>query len=308
MASEIIPITNVEADTVLSAWLGRDAHCDSVQPLHGGMIHSVLKLRFDSAPHAAVVKISRQKENPFAAEAMALRHLKERTQLPVPHVYACSSAGTVIDKHVLLMEFLEGETLGTSGLTKVEREQIDCQLAEILLALHSHSAECFGSLDGTVKSSSWLDYFRPRLRANYEHSAHRLPNSTRELVPELLEGMDAIFASQSTPTLVHGDIWVTNVLITRTADGWRITGLIDPSSIYADVEFELAYMEAFQTVGPAFFKRYCAERQLREGYEQRRLYYWLSTMLRHVELFGDQHFVERTDRIARQLQMWVGSG
>jgi fructosamine-3-kinase len=56
---------------------------------------------------------------------------------------------------------------------------------------------------------------------------------------------------------------------------------------YAEVEKELAYLEAFDTVGEEFFRVYTVERPLRSGYEYRRLFYWLNTYMTHVWLgFG----------------------
>jgi fructosamine-3-kinase len=76
---------------------------------------------------------------------------------------------------------------------------------------------------------------------------------------------------------------------------------VDPAARYADVEFELAYLEVFGTVTDAFFERYAAERPLRDGYGLRRLYYWLNTLLLHVWVFGDEGYVRRTERIAEEL-------
>ena len=64
---------------------------------------------------------------------------------------------------------------------------------------------------------------------------------------------------------------------------------------YAPVEKEIAYLEAFDTVGEAFFDVYAGRRPLRPGYEFRRLFYWLNTYMIHVWLgFG----AEFHDRIA----------
>ena len=59
---------------------------------------------------------------------------------------------------------------------------------------------------------------------------------------------------------------------------------------YADIEDELAYMESWGTVTPEFFARYCAGQRVRDGYEFRRLFYWLATYMLHVWLFGDEHY------------------
>jgi fructosamine-3-kinase len=59
------------------------------------------------------------------------------------------------------------------------------------------------------------------------------------------------------------------------------------------MEKELAYLEAFDTVGEEFLRVYTAERSLRSGYEYRRLFYWLNTYMTHVWLGFGPGFHER---------------
>jgi len=67
-------------------------------------------------------------------------------------------------------------------------------------------------------------------------------------------------------------------------------------------------LEVFGTVTGAFFERYASVRPLREGYPVRRLYYWLNTLLLHVWLFGDAHYVGRTERLTEACAAACGIG
>ena len=78
-------------------------------------------------------------------------------------------------------------------------------------------------------------------------------------------------------------------------------GLLDPNLQFADVEFELAYLEVFDVPRKAFFAAYANHHALRPGYEQRRLFYWLHTALVHVALFGDEFFCHFTTRTAKRI-------
>ena len=64
--------------------------------------------------------------------------------------------------------------------------------------------------------------------------------------------LDALIMEPPHPSLLHGDVWTTNVL----ASGGRITGFIDPAVYYGHPEIELAFTTLFGTFGDAFFKRY----------------------------------------------------
>ncbi len=81
-----------------------------------------------------------------------------------------------------------------------------------------------------------------------------------------------------------------------------VSGLVDPALHFADEEYELAYLECFQTVGEPFFRAYRNVAPERDGYEVRRLYYWLNTLLLHVHVFGDAAYVRQTGRILDALR------
>jgi fructosamine-3-kinase len=301
MIYETTSLSRELASAILRYWLGKPVNCESVERLYGGMIRSVLALEFDQPPYRAVIKVSDEEANPFEGEARALRYLRSHSRLPVPEVYLCQAAGELMVPGFLLMERLPGIHLGQAAMTRPERQEIDRQLADILLELHSHERDTFGPVDGSESFLRWLDYFEPLIRENFEDSRLRLTRRSQEIIPKLLDPMPQYFDSQERPTLIHGDIWETNVIVDRRGDRWVVTGLVDPAARYADVEFELAYLEVFRTVADAFFERYCRERPLREGYEVRRLYYWLNTLLLHVWIFGEEHYVARTERIAEEL-------
>ena len=86
---------------------------------------------------------------------------------------------------------------------------------------------------------------------------------------------------------------------------WRLSGLLDPVGLqYADVEKELAYLQAFDTAGQVFFDAYTARQPLRPGFEFRKLFYWLDTFMLHVWLGFGPRFEERVLAVGTQI---VGS-
>ncbi len=295
-----LPIESI--NIILQNWLENDVSCRSIQRLHGGMINSVLELGFDQPPYEAVIKVSGDASNSFKREAHTLRYLKEKTKFPVPKAYDCRDAGELIEQSFLLIERLPGVNLGQAQMTASQRQDVDFQLADILTELHGHQRDLYGDIDGSETHENWIDIIEPRLRENFEDTKDRLTQKSLSIIPNLLDEIPKNFASQGKPTLIHGDIWATNVMVDQNDGRWNVTGFVDPASFYADVEFELAYLEVFGTVTDSFFERYCEARPLRKGYEIRRLYYWLNTMMLHVWLFGDKHYVMRTERIAEQIK------
>ncbi|MEL6151410.1 MAG: fructosamine kinase family protein, partial [Chloroflexota bacterium] len=110
-----------------------------------------------------------------------------------------------------------------------------------------------------------------------------LPGDVRKQIDRLAARLDEFIVEPEAPSLVHGDMWTTNVL----AQNGRITGFIDPAIYYGHAEIELAYSTLFGTFGEAFFRRYTEIRPLADGFfEVRRDLYNLYPLLVHVRLFG----------------------
>ena len=297
MAFDRTPLMPEHGCAILEGWLGARVSPPKVQRLSGGMINSVLLLRFDVQPGEAVVKISPDMGK-FGHEAKVLRWLRENTDFPVPEVYAHEAEGSTVPLSFLLMESLPGVNLGEAGLSNRDREDMDRQMARVLLDLHSHQSPAYGDLFGDQRRERWVDVFRPRMQTMFEEAEGKVPARTHTQVDRILDALDDLFDHQGEPTVVHGDIWVTNVMVAPSDKAWRLTGFVDPGAQFADVEHELAYLEVFNTVTAEFFRQYCRVRPLRDGYERRRLIYWLQTMLIHVNIFGDAHYVANTERLA----------
>lgn len=299
MAFDRTPLKPKQAEAILSQWLGRPVSPTRIERMSGGMINSVLALHFDVPPHEAVIKIAAETgAGRFAHEAEVLQWLRAHTDLPVPEVYLHQADGATVPVSFILMERLPGTNLGRAMLSKHDRADIDLQMAQALLDLHSHQRGTFGGLFGRDQSDHWLDVFLPRMRSNYPGLETRISPRAYRQIGRILDQLGDIFDPEGKPTLVHGDIWATNVIVAEHNGRWRLTGFVDPGAHFADVEYELAYLEVFQTVTPAFFKHYARVSPLRDGYERRRLVYWLNTMMVHVNVFGDAHYVHNTERLA----------
>ncbi len=226
------------------------------------------------------------------------------TACPVPRVYLHDSSAGIIPHAFLLLESVPGVCLQSLDLEPAERSDIDIQLAGILGELHGHKGPRWGGINSDEEWATWADLFVTRL-ANVRADSR----VSERLAPDVLADVDdAIDVTRSAlqdsgePTLVLGDVWDGNAMVRREGDGrLRLTGLLDPDLQFADVEFELAYLEVFDVPRPAFFAAYATQHPLRPGYEQRRLFYWLHTALVHVALFGDEFFCEFTARTAGKI-------
>ena len=260
-----------------------------IAPLSGGCIGQVYRVRL--ADGRQLVAKADDGPNPrLNIEGDMLRYLAEQSQLPVPTVWHSSP-------RLLLLDFLPGDSHFSAGAQR--------HAAELLAALHDVTAPHYGLGQDTLigglhqpnpASDAWIPFFRTHrlLYMGQEAVAHgRLPTSVWQRLQRFADDLHRWLLEPERPSLLHGDVWTTNVL----AQSDRITGFLDPAIYYGHPEIELAFTTLFGTFGQPFFDHYQRLRPLPDGFfETRRDIYNLYPLLVHVRLFGGGYVgsVERT--------------
>lgn len=260
-----------------------------IEPLTGGCVGPVYRVGLPGGEWM-VAKVD---ERPFPSlhlEGDMLRYLATHTQLPVPAVLHS-------EPRLLLMEFVAGESHFTP--------QAQHHAAELLAALHNLSKPQFGFqqntlIGGLLQSNpwtdSWIDFFRlHRLLVMGEQCLKngRISSALFARLEKLCGKLETWLEEPKRPSLLHGDVWTTNIL----AQGNRITGFIDPAIYYGHPEVELAFITLFGTFERPFFDHYHQIRPISPGFfEERCDLYNLYPLLVHTRLFGGSYgtAVERT--------------
>ncbi|MGD2174785.1 MAG: aminoglycoside phosphotransferase family protein [Candidatus Brocadiaceae bacterium] len=291
------------ATELLRQFLGRELTVTAVRRMHGGMVNSVLELTTDGTPERVVAKLNAQPgHGGFEHELRVLRWYRQHTQFPVPEPYGCDTSGELFPGSCLMMERLPGDNLAHVHLSADGRAQVEREMARIVARLHEHKRGTYGSaLEPERKGPRrWLERFGPRIRKEFEAAAGRLSSEARRSIRRTLDELDRWLPESGDPTLVHGDLWATNIIVDPS--GPRVTGFVDGGANYADVEYELAYLLVFNTAGDPFFGEYGRHHAVRDGFPVRCRVYWLNTMMLHVRVFGDAHYVRACERLARELE------
>jgi len=251
------------------------------QHLAGGCVGEIRRLDF--ADGARLVAKLGETGSGLDIEGKMLGRLSDLSDLPLPDVVFASD-------ELLLLEFVEGKpALGDAP---------ELHAADLIAGLHNFTSDSFGlnfdTLIGglhqpNLETSSWLEFFRDQrllYMAAVARDAGQLPGEIYDRVEQLAARLGEFMPAQSTPSLIHGDLWGGNIL----ASGNRVAAFIDPAIYYADAEIELAFSTLFNTFEEPFFARYQEQRPLQPGFfEVRRDLYNLYPLLVHVQLFGGSY-------------------
>jgi len=295
---------------IVQNWAGTSAELVEVRPLHGGCINTTLCL-VCSDGRRAVIKISQHRvDHSHSREAYQLNLLRT-AGLPVPQVYAWS-LGTLDDPFsYALIEFMPGITLAEAKkrCTADEFEQIQQHLAELIAHMHTRTADGYMRvMENGAANFSWPGFYRDIYDVIWkEASRHEhLPKRIRKQIDRVHDRLDRLISHADRPRLLHWDMWSTNILCAPNGDGrWHISAVLDPNCKFAHAEAEIAYMELFHTVTPAFMKCYQHHFRLPSEYHQmRKTIYQLYPMINHLNLFG-QEYLKPVVALAEKTTAWV---
>ncbi|MBX7457700.1 fructosamine kinase family protein [Qipengyuania sp. 1NDH17] len=166
-------------------------------------------------------------------------------------------------------------------------------LAAALNALHAVTSDTYGWDEDyalrhvkvpNARKMKWAEFWgENRLLCHLPH----LPPALAKRVEALASNLPDIVPGHPSASLVHGDLWGGNVLISGDA----ISGFIDPCAFYGDREVDAASLTVFDHPPPEFFETL----ELESGWQERQPVYRLWMWLLHVRLFGSG-YVAAVDR------------
>ncbi len=219
----------------------------------------------------------------FQCEANGLNEMRKSNTLKVPSViYA--------DNDFLLLENIEQGINNNAAMYN-----FGCDFAR----MHKYIGSAYGfyednfigaTLQVNSVSQNWVDfYLNNRLikqfklaekngyvNTEFTHKFMRL----EKLLPDILEG------SEEAPSLLHGDLWAGNYMI--SLEGKAV--LIDPAVYYGHREADLAMTKLFGGFSDEFYNGYKTTFPLKDGYAYRENIYLLYHVLNHLNLFGSGYY------------------
>lgn len=263
------------------------------QPLPGGDLNIVVRLRCDNGSTAVLKLNPRGPHGLFQAEAAGLRALMLANGPRLPEI-------ALVGEGFLLLE-----DLGDGEPSREFWPELGRQVA----GLHNHTGERCGFtsdnfLGASPQPNPWTAdgyafYASHRLgfQAGLAYASGRLSLSDRKRVMLLAHRLPEVIPLQSA-SLIHGDLWTGNV----HADRHGRPALIDPAAHFGWAEADLAMTALFGQFPEPFYTAYLELRPLIPGWRERFPIYQLYHLLNHLNLFGGSY----AGAVSRILDRFVG--
>ena len=252
-----------------------------LSPVSGGCISEAWQVR--TAEEIVFVKLSTSLlPGMLAAEAEGLRELAKSGAIRVPEVIR-------LTEDFLVLEFIPTAiNPPTNFWSKLGRQ---------LANLHAYSQKIPGfhqdnfigrSPQKNHCKSNWKEFFwQCRLLPQWEMAMQRgVPNKIKLLWQKLeILWLATLEGSSPQASLLHGDLWSGNVLVSNNGD----PVVIDPAVYYGDAEADLSLTYLFGGFPAKFYDAYHEIRPKSEGFDRRQKFYQLYHLLNHFNLFGNNY-------------------
>ena len=263
--------------------MGSEVH--GISPVSGGDIASAFLLKTTEEQFFVKMLLKPEALNMFQVEKAGLDAIRNSNTVRTPEVYFCEA---IENGAFLLMEYVESKKPTDNELALLGK-----QLAE----LHQSEASLFGwdrdNYIGSLPQSNtqhpnWAQFYvRERLIPQLDLARKRGLLSSSEIPAErVMEEVLVDLSAVVRPSLLHGDLWSGNYLISSAG----IPYLIDPAVYFGHNEVDIAMSRLFGGFGNSFYKAY-ENVYPGDTYSNDRInIYQLYYLLVHLNLFGHSYY------------------
>ena len=262
-----------------------DQPIQSITPQSGGDISAAYKVETRSESFFLKMNGAPNARSMFETEKAGLEAIKETGAIKTPDVLLI---GDFEGHTFLLMEYIESRRATNSDVRLFGR-----QLAE----LHQVTSDKFGwrmdNFIGKLHQSNqchdnWAAFYlheriEPQIRSAFDQGLLGVNDLPKE--GNMVTVFDAFFEGVK-PSLLHGDLWGGNYLISTIGTPY----LIDPAVYFGHGEVDIAMSQLFGGFGSGFYETYHETLPIQEGFEERiQLYQWYYLLV-HLNMFGKGYY------------------
>lgn len=242
--------TNHEIENLLKHALCLEADVETILELTKGSFNAVYKIAMSNgnqyvlkiAPDAST-PILRNEKNIMAAEVEALNLIKTHTSVPAPQVLYYSDYSSYCDSPFMIMQCMNGEDYQyvCNSYSHEVKKNVLFELGTMTYDFHQIRSTTFGTLgNNTIQFPTWSESFSAFFKNILEDGIDanvQLPFDY-DYFFKLLERVNPLLNDVKTPCLVHGDLWLGNVLVHNE----KISALLDfERSLWGDPLMEYPF-------------------------------------------------------------------
>jgi aminoglycoside phosphotransferase (APT) family kinase protein len=234
------PVSEAQIKAMCQRAFGTGVEIAAIQALEGGTFNTTYLITLAGKP-PVVLRIAppRSAEAPWD-EADLMR--REQTILPyfapiahlIPQTIMADFTHQIVARDYRFQTYLEGERWEdiADELTPEETVSRWWQFGRILKQIHSVQGEAFGLPYPGPQSPSWSLVVIDRLERTQQALQGLGQNQSSvvdlRLILEMVRANTRILDEIRHPSLLHGDLWLFNILVRRGPDGPAMVGVLDP--------------------------------------------------------------------------------
>ncbi|RSK39315.1 fructosamine kinase family protein [Mangrovimonas spongiae] len=261
------------------------AKIKSMTSVSGGDISSAFKIITSDQSYFLKTNTASNTLNMFQTEAEALKTIAHTNTIATPKVLDYSKFENI---SYLLLEFIESKSPSSKDFKTLGKQ---------LATLHQKTNSYFGlqkdNFIGSLKqpnkpTNSWNTFYvNKRLLPQLQLAQKNGLISKNECPPIniMLENFHPLFQNIK-PSLLHGDLWGGNYLISKNGTPF----LIDPAIYFGHSEVDIAMTKLFGGFSENFYNAYHDSIPTDEFTSNRIEIYQLYYLLIHLNLFGRSYY------------------
>ena len=265
---------------------------NGIESLHGGDINRAYCIHTSDAKYFLKVNDAVNYPGMFEKEARGLDALRNNAPgIIIPRVI---KYGHIYQQQWLLLEWLEKRN-PTSGFWE--------NFGSALAQLHKQPQTYFGWLEdnyigslvqqNTISPSWHLFYVECRIMPLIKRlfDANQFSRKDVKDAENLCNKLEQLFPAEP-PSLVHGDLWSGNFMVTANGNA----ALYDPAVYCGHREMDIGMTKLFGGFDQRFYAAYHQAYPLETGWQQRLPLTQLYPLLIHAVLFGG-HYINSANQI-----------
>jgi len=215
---------------------GENAQIKSIREFNGGGFNNVYLITFhEKTP--VVLRVAPAADTSIPVSDQTLMHNEQYLQpyfAPIAHLMPktlmIDFTHQILDRDYLFQTFIEGEqwAMIQGRLDEQEKATLWGQLGHITKKIHSVQGKLFGSPCFGPQFSQWSDAVIYGLEQRIKDiEMYSLDATSIHTIVELARNHTKLLDEITRPSLLHGDLWLVNILVKRGEGGPQIVAVLD---------------------------------------------------------------------------------